>query len=87
MDKIRNCCDEKECLLCYIPHEFNCCTKCYTEIDHEFTEEVVCPYCGYEFSDSWEFSDNAEIECDECGETFISERNSEVTYSTQKKED
>jgi DNA-directed RNA polymerase subunit RPC12/RpoP len=25
------------------------------EIECTFTDEVVCPYCGYEFSDSWEF--------------------------------
>ena len=38
------------------------------EIDHEYTDEIVCPYCGYEFSDSFEISSEEEdlglIECD-----------------------
>ena len=27
------------------------------EIDALFTNEIVCPYCGHEISDSWECPD------------------------------
>ena len=61
-----------------------------SQIDHEYTDEIVCPYCGLEHGDSWEVSpDNNDIgliECedDECGKSFYATRNIEVTYSTQK---
>lgn len=58
------------------------------EIDHEYTDEVVCPYCGYEYGDSWVyFSRNDEavkIECDECGKCFRASQNVSVDYSTDK---
>lgn len=58
------------------------------EIDHEYTDEIVCPACGYEFLDSWEcFSSGAcsqtEEECPECGAKFKVTQNVEVTYSTE----
>ena len=28
------------------------------EINHEYTEEITCPYCGEELSDSWEEEEN-----------------------------
>jgi len=55
-------------------------------IDHEYTKEIVCPYCGNEQSDSWEFSDDGEIECGMCEETFTYERIVTVEYSTAKSE-
>jgi len=55
-----------------------------TEIEHENTNEVVCPYCGYEFSDSWEFDDNGGIECYECNKNFNYNKNISVDYSTSK---
>jgi len=50
-----------------------------SEIDHKFTNEIVCPYCGYEFSDSWEYLDPSndshdgeeiDVECLECGKNL-----------------
>lgn len=61
------------------------------EIDCSYTDEVVCPYCGYEFGDSWEifthhYSDYREsVECCECGKEFDVERCIEVTYNSYKK--
>lgn len=55
-----------------------------TEIDHEFTDEVVCPYCGREHCDSWEYSDDGTEECNDCGKTFNYTRNVTVEYSTSK---
>ena len=56
-----------------------------TEIEHEGTDEVVCPYCGYKYGDSWEFSDNTdELICDECNKKFNMSRNISVDYTTSK---
>lgn len=58
------------------------------EIKHNHTKEVTCPYCGYEFSDSWEFVSSHEdlglIDCPECDKEFYGTRNIEVTYSTKQ---
>lgn len=61
---------------------------CEKDIDHEYTDEIVCPFCGHEFSDSWEFSSNEEDlglnECEQCGKSFYATRNVSVTYSTNE---
>lgn len=61
-----------------------------TEINCSYTHEIVCPYCGYEFSDSWEIGDGdqdiGEMVCHNCEKTFLAYRNVEVTYSTWIKE-
>lgn len=52
-------------------------------------EEIVCPWCGYEFSDSWEFdfrdSDFKEIECEECGNIFEVEAVIKREYTSRKR--
>jgi DNA-directed RNA polymerase subunit RPC12/RpoP len=67
------------------------CDFCnHTGIDSEFTDEIVCPYCGHEFGDSWEFndSDGKKIDCYECDKTFELSVNFEATYTTRRiKED
>lgn len=61
------------------------------KIDHEYTREVTCPYCGHENSDSWELSggdgEEFETECGSCEKEFTYARNIEITYSTFKKEE
>lgn len=54
------------------------------ELSTQYEQEVICPYCGLEFSEPQDFPDECEVECD-CGETFTMTRNIEVTYSTYKK--
>lgn len=58
------------------------------DIDHEYTDEIVCPYCGYEFTDSQEESTGEEIlgliDCPECNEKFYAFRNISISYSTEK---
>lgn len=59
------------------------------EIDHEYTREIVCPYCGYEFSDSWGYGldeNPYEIECcnEDCLKTFEAWIDVEVSYCTDK---
>lgn len=57
------------------------------EIDHNCTDEIVCPYCGYEHSNSWEYnSDSSKIDCEECGKEFCYDRDYTVTYCTSKVE-
>ena len=59
------------------------------EIDHDMTHEAVCPHCGYEHGDSWEFGgqsgrDVGHVDCMDCGKPFSWSREYEVTYTTRK---
>lgn len=55
------------------------------EIDHEYTMNLVCPYCGYEDKDGWELSDNdGETYCGRCDEEFSYTRNISISYCTSK---
>lgn len=58
-------------------------------IDHSYTDEIVCPHCGYKFIDSFEYFGNSEcadnIYCDECEKEFDAVRNISVSFSTYKK--
>ena len=57
-------------------------------IDHEFTREIVCPYCGYIHSESHEFGsggeEDGEDECGRCEMKFNWSRVISVSYSTSK---
>lgn len=57
-------------------------------IDHESTCEIVCPWCGHEFMDSWEYESNEEeiglVECQHCGKELYAYRNITIDYSTEK---
>lgn len=61
------------------------------EIDHEFTKEIVCPYCGHIHSESYDFGsggeEDSEAECDSCGKQFYWSRIISVEYSTSKKDE
>ena len=54
------------------------------EIDHEFTEQIVCPECGYKMLDSWEFDDGDEQICPECGCKFKITIDISIEYSTKR---
>lgn len=57
------------------------------EIKHEYTDDVVCPWCGNKYGDCWEWTkDSDEMKCDECGKQFEYEKNVTVEYSTSKKQ-
>lgn len=47
----------------------------------DFKDEICCPHCGYEQSDSWEASDSGDEECQSCGSKYFYERSVEVSYS------
>ncbi len=55
-----------------------------SDIDHEYTDEVVCPHCGFECGDSWEFPDEDERQCDECEEYYTFVRDYKITYVSQR---
>lgn len=55
------------------------------EIDCEYTDEIVCPHCGHEFRDSFEYPEYVEeIECYQCEGKFSMNRNITITYCTEK---
>ena len=58
------------------------------EINHEYTNEIVCPFCGYEFGDSWEVDGNSEdmglVDCEDCYKSFYAYRDISVSYCTEK---
>jgi len=59
------------------------------DFPHDYTDEIVCAYCGYEFTDSWEFNDTQDeqhVECCECGKEFFLYVNITVNYTTRKKQ-
>ena len=63
------------------------------DIDSYLTDEIICPYCGHEFSDSYEyFRDgdySGDIQClnEDCKKEFFCEPCYDVHYiSTKKKE-
>ena len=38
------------------------------KVKHEYTDDIVCPYCGYTFEDSWEFDCECDdMDCPDCG--------------------
>ena len=58
-------------------------------IDHEYTREIVCPYCGFEHSDSWDYhldETPTDIDCqnDDCGREFRAYADFDVTYISEK---
>lgn len=58
-------------------------------IDHELTENVVCPHCGYEDADWFEGYDITDgsvenHECGDCGKPFILSVDVTVQFTTEK---
>jgi hypothetical protein len=54
-------------------------------INHNFTTEIVCPFCRHPVPDSWEISPDEDIlDCSFCWKTFYYCREVEVTYSTSR---
>lgn len=68
-------------------HQYGCplCDEQDKEIDHESTDEAVCPHCGRELTDSWELPDEVDEQECECGKSFSISRYTTCTYTTYKK--
>lgn len=56
------------------------------EFDHMLTDEIVCPHCGYEHTDSWEAGGDRQEdwtdECGECGKKIYVVKTVTVQYTT-----
>ena len=58
------------------------------KIDHEYTNEIVCPYCGLRFLNSWKYKNyDGNRECGRCGKRFRYERRLKETYYIYKLEE
>lgn len=58
------------------------------EIEKFRENEITCPYCNYEFTDSWEVlsgydGDSVEEDCPECEKKFTAIKNVDVSYTTR----
>lgn len=60
-------------------------------IDTVLQQRPICPHCGYQHDDAWEWdfgpgldSSSEDRECYQCGDTFNCERVVDVSYTTTK---
>jgi len=53
------------------------------DLDTSYTDQITCPWCGYEETDSFEI-DDGEFECNECSKPYMVSHDVHVTYSTSK---
>ena len=59
------------------------------KFDTDWTDNIICPHCGYEDRDSWECGDGEETfetTCDRCGKEIDVVRHVSVSYSSKKLE-
>jgi len=77
---------------------YNCCSRTlnkdsdnkiiveetiFNEEEYKIAQEITCPYCGEELSDSWEMSDSEdEVYCEGCKSTYAYERDYDITYKS-----
>lgn len=54
--------------------------------DYHALQDITCPYCNKEWSDSWEWADahEQELECERCDNTFIVTAEVEITYRCER---
>lgn len=59
------------------------------EINTQYTKEIVCPYCFYKESESWDNLEDSsdEKQCNNCEKIFAYERNYKITYCTVKNDE
>ena len=58
------------------------------KIEHEYTDEPVCPHCGHVHRDSFEWEeDEGTQECEQCGKAFVYTRVVTVDWCTSKAEE
>lgn len=62
-----------------------------SEFDCDFRDNIVCPYCGYTNTDSWEINfgsnEDTETDCGMCSTTFRVSRHVDISYSSSKLEE
>lgn len=67
-----------------------CTDDCTCDAPKSYREdEITCPYCGEQESDSWERidSDPDEVDCESCGKTFSLEIEMTASYNTSPIDD
>jgi len=56
---------------------------------HTLTHSIVCPYCGEDDGDSWEWNNGEEgtddCQCSHCDEVFICTRIVTIDYTTRRR--
>lgn len=54
--------------------------------DTDYTSEIICPHCGYEYDCSNEYADDngKYIDCSECDNTFELGVHFQIDFSTEK---
>jgi hypothetical protein len=55
-----------------------------TEIDHEYTSELVCPYCGHPHEDDGEMNEAGDHQCSSCDKHFKYEVDYSVSYTSRQ---
>lgn len=72
--------EEKREALDAMPEEFD-------DSDFHYMNEITCPYCAYEFSDSWEHSedDSEDHDCPRCENVFEVTAEISVTFNCDRK--
>lgn len=76
--------DKRYCKKHYVEVRSKLIQRGDNEYLHSDTWEIICPYCGYEYTDSGEMIDSGIAECENCNKEFKFEREVIVTYSTYK---
>lgn len=72
----QNMLEEEKIHSCKDSEAWKCC-------DHWHTDNIKCPNCGSENTDSWEMGEEGDEECCDCGCKFSYQRHTEITYSTE----
>jgi len=55
--------------------------------DTDWTDEMICPHCGYIVTEAWEITgsrESGEHDCEECGKSFAWTENMTIRYTTTK---
>lgn len=47
-------------------------------------DEITCPHCKWQDSDSWETEEDGDMNCPNCDELFYLEINTTTKYTTRK---
>jgi hypothetical protein len=81
--------DGQSYIICVLSFEERCALVHHIELDEDHdtyeTDNAVCPHCGYEDIDCFEWSANEdEQECRRCSLKFKYSREIVVTYTTEK---
>lgn len=59
----------------------------FEKIAVSYAHNITCPWCGWEYNNSWEMGEENNLEeCENCGRYFAYQREVEVTYNSTRAE-